>query len=184
MPHTTEDIARKLEEFAEFLRTEYLDPNHFDGWPGLPIPEKPPGVQEQPPKVKLENANLYVLGCTVDMNEVAWRAWNKARRFCEEIVPESHRRRMWHWIAEDHSPDQWSARKREYDLHRYQSRHDAIHRIAGVIARNYDGDPRRIWEGARGIDVLKRFRDELKVGEQISRMVVGGLRDHKLVTLV
>lgn len=183
MSHTPKEIARKLEKFAKFLREEYLNPKHFDGWPGLPPPKEQPGVPERVRKMKLADANLYVLGCIIDMREYTWKAWRNAHTFCDKRVPQHYRHRMWNWIADEHSIEKWRSKKKDYSLHWIMTRHEAIHRIAGTIARNYQGDPRLIWQQAQGIEVLDIFENELRIGPEISRMTVGGLRDHKLVTM-
>lgn len=184
MTESPESIAIKVESFAKFLRDEYLNPEWFDGFPGLPSPGNRPS---------LEQANFFLLGCLIDFRQWSWKAWKKADEFCNQIVPQEQRPRMWHWIA-SHGPDAWMAKKRRgnspagealdaYDLHWKDDRHKAIRDIAEIIDTRYQGDPRTIWEQRDGEGVLKIVRDELKVGPKISLMVVGALRDHGLVRL-
>lgn len=175
-PETPESIAKKLEAFAEFLRKEYLGPKHFDGWPGLPVPSP------RPKRATLKGANLFLLGSIIDFRQKAWRAWGKARRFLGETVPEGDRVRPWHWIA-SHSLTSWVERKRTYDLHWIPDRHQKIHFIAQQVVQQYDGDPRRIWEHCDGSRVRQTFERTLQVGEYITHMIVGALRDHNLITL-
>lgn len=184
MPDSPESVASKLEEFAEFLRDEYLSPEWFDGWPGLPSPGSRP---------TLEQANFFILGCLVDFKERSWRAWKKADHFCTRVVPQEYRQRTWDWIA-SHQADCWMSKKRRvdmtpaeavtaYDLHWGKDRHRRVHDIARMIVNRYEGDPRTIWEQRDGGAVLQILNDELMVGAKISRMVIGALRDHGLVRL-
>ncbi|WP_447859658.1 hypothetical protein [Nitrospira calida] len=160
------------------MADEYLDPDHFDGWPGLPVPKKPHKVPEAMPRAKLEGANLYLLGCFVDMNEFAWRAWSNVRKFFDSI-PRASQGELWHWIADHHN--EWNGLPK---LHRYDWRHAKIVTIAQKLVRPpYKGDPRRIWEGRDGKAVLSILENDLRFGPQISRMTLGGLRDHKLVQM-
>jgi hypothetical protein len=171
--------AAKVQEFADFLRDEYLDPDHFDGWPGLPFPKKPHKVRETMPRATREGANLYLLGCFVDMNEATWRVWSGAKSFCDSL-PHSSRKKLWHWIVAERR-DRWNDRRPK--LHRYDWRHAQIPTIAQTLVDRFRGDPRRIWERHDGREVLSILEDNLQFGPQISRMTLGGLRDHKLVIM-
>ena len=54
--------------------------------------------------------------------------------------------------------------------------HNRLWRIGRRICDEYDGDARRIWEGKESPAVLETLWG-LGAGEQVSRMVVGALRD-------
>lgn len=184
--------ATRLQEFADFLRDEYLDPDHFDGWPDLPVPRKAWRIRDEVmPRADREGADLFLLGCSIDVNDRAWQAWLRAKRFLDSTVPPSDRQQVWHWVA-GHSLQVWNdsrrrkgvgyqASSRAYDLHRYPDRHQRIYLVAEKIVMNYNGDPRTIWEKNEGVEVLRTLEEELQLGPEISRMTLGGLRDHKLV---
>jgi hypothetical protein len=174
-----QQAAAKLQEFADFLRDEYLDPDHFDGWPGLPVPTRSHSVQETMPRAERAGVDLYLLGCSVDMNEHTWRVWSGAQNFYES-VPASERPRLWEWISK-HPPNEWNNRRPK--LHRYTKRHAKIHCIAQTLVKKLGGDPRKVWEDHEGSKVLSVLEDDLQLGPQISRMTLGGLRDHKLVQM-
>lgn len=179
MPSLMQRTAAQLQEFADFIRDEYLDPDHFDGWPGLPIPRRTYTVRERMPRAEREGADLYLLGCSVDMNEFTWRVWSGAEQFCEAL-PASGRQRLWHWISE-RPLNEWNDWRPK--LHRYDKRHTMIRSVAKTLVDNYGGDPRRIWEDHQGAGVLSILENTLGLGPQISRMTLGGLRDHKLVQM-
>ena len=175
------ETANKLQEFAKFLREEYLDPNSFEGWPGLPQPGETPSF---------DDATLFLIGCCINLQEYAWRAWQKADNFCKGTVPKRDRNRIWHWIA-NHPLKEWKSHKRRkgmkanqlantYDLHWLDREHERIHRIATSLVKNYWEDPKRIWSNCPGSAVLGILKEELGLGDGIARMIVGALRDHNI----
>ena len=54
--------------------------------------------------------------------------------------------------------------------------HHRLWRIGSRICRDFDGDARRIWEGKDAEAALQTLWN-IGAGEQISRMLVGALRD-------
>jgi hypothetical protein len=89
---------------------------------------------------------------------------------------------MWEWIAK-HSARGWMDRHGECGLHRFPQAHKRLHAIARVVHERYGGDVRNIWDPNRSTPLLARLEDEIKVGPNIARMIVGALRDHGLVRL-
>jgi len=165
--------VKSVEEIGRFLRSEWFRDGSFEGWPGLPMK-----AGQEP---SLEQANLFFLGCCVDFMTLTRVAWDNARHFCTETVPVEWQPRMWEWIAR-HTQTEWEAKRLEYRLHRFPARHMRIHEIARGIVEHFGGDPRNIWQ-SRTKSLLEILESDLRVGPAIARMIVGGLRDHKLVTL-
>jgi hypothetical protein len=163
-----------VEEISKFFSAEWLGVKNFEGWPGLP------SKRGGPPSLK--NANYFFLGCCVDWREKTYKAWSKAKRFCEEEVPRRHNGVMWKWIA-NHSEDQWNKKYRKYDLHWLRAGHRRVHKIARAIQGKFGGDPRKIWEPGRERPLLETLQNDLGVGPAISRMLIGALRDHGLIKL-
>ncbi|MFH1704149.1 MAG: hypothetical protein ABIB41_12140 [Nitrospirota bacterium] len=120
-----------------------------------------------------KSANKFFLGSILDYQIPAHAAWANARRFSEDILgdPED----LWHNII-NIPKELWMSRFRQYSLHRFPQAHERVWRIGYEIVTKYDGDARTIWNGMSPTVVLERL-NELKVGEQISRMVVGALCD-------
>jgi len=120
-----------------------------------------------------KDANKFLLGSILDYQILAKRAWENARRLSEAILgdPED----LWHRIA-SFPQSEWMAKREEYSLHRFPKAHERVWRIGSAIVVHYDGDARRIWEGQPPGVVLDRL-NWLRVGEQISRMIVGALID-------
>ncbi len=169
------DKARSaIEDLSRFFHTEWYTAQAFQGWPGLP------DKRGQAPT--LEQANEFFLGCCIDYMTKTRIVWENARRFCADIVPAEHRKTMWQWIA-DHSETDWVRLKGDYRLHRFPQAHVRIHRIANIICSQYDGDVRRVWTDKSSRPLLAILQDDLKIGPALSRMVIGALRDHNLVSL-
>lgn len=103
-------------------------------------------------------------------------------------------RRNVEWLAEEYFKDpndiwrritryskvQWMSKRKEFNLHRYPKAHERVWRIAKLIVSDYGGDARNIWRRQKPDIVLKRLK-KLRVGQQISRMVVGALIDTKQI---
>lgn len=68
------------------------------------------------------------------------------------------------------------SKRTEYSLHRFPKGHERVWTIGKRIIQQYKGDARKIWEG-QSIDATLYRLNDLGVGEQISRMVVGALID-------
>jgi endonuclease III len=68
------------------------------------------------------------------------------------------------------------SKRKEYSLHRFPKAHERVWTIGKRIAQQYGGDARRIWQDQSLDAILYRLND-LRIGEQISRMVVGALID-------
>lgn len=119
------------------------------------------------------SANKFLLACILDYQIPAELAWENARRLAEDILGDPPD--LWNVIAAVPQKE-WEKRFPEYRLHRFPQAHNRIWRIANGVVDHFEGDARKIWEGQSPATVLQRL-DSLRVGEQISRMIVGALID-------
>jgi endonuclease III len=120
-----------------------------------------------------KSANKFLLGCILDYQMRAETAWENAHRLTENILRDPPD--LWDKIAR-FSESNWKSKWRQFGIHRFPMAHYRVWRIAREIVAQYDGDARKIWRNQTADAVLHRL-DELRVGKQISRMVVGALND-------
>jgi endonuclease III len=154
-------MATKAQRVAQLLLKNRRYEDGF--WPGL-SKGKP---------ASLKNANKFLLGCIIDYQVDADEAWENARRFAEDILGNPDN--LWHCITSVSLPE-WESKRREYGLHRFPKAHERVWRIGRDIVAHYEGDARKIWKGQPPDVVLVRL-NQMRVGEQISRMIVGALCD-------
>ena len=124
-------------------------------------------------RISKRDANKFLLGSILDYQIPGELAWNNALRLAEEILGDPDD--LWERIA-SMTETQWKSKWRKYKLHRFPAAHFRIWRIGKEIVANYHGDAREIWENQNSDAVLRRLGD-LKVGKQLSRMIVGSLID-------
>jgi endonuclease III len=100
-------------------------------------------------------------------------AWRNGHRLIEDILgnPDD----VWRAITSV-SDSEWKSKRDEYKLHRFPAGHNRLWRIGKRICDEYEGDARRIWKGKDPPAALEMLWG-LGAGDQISRMVVGALRD-------
>lgn len=120
-----------------------------------------------------KSANKFILGAVIDFQIDADQAWENARRLSEIEFGDPDD--LWDTIHAVSESD-WESRFKLYRLHRFQWAHMRVWRIGREIVRRYGGDARRIWEHQTAAKVLKRLIG-MRVGDQISRMIVGALND-------
>lgn len=118
-------------------------------------------------------ANRFLLCCLLDYQMSADVAWRNGERLVYEILGDPDD--IWKEIASV-SESEWKSKRAEYKLHRFPNGHNRLWRIATRIHNEYGGDARRIWDGRNSQKVLESLWD-LGAGEQLSRMIVGALRD-------
>ncbi|MCX6071382.1 MAG: hypothetical protein NTU91_11080 [Chloroflexi bacterium] len=120
-----------------------------------------------------KDANKFLLACMLDYQLLAATAWNNAQRLAESILgdPED----LWETITAM-SLEDWQSRRKEYSLHRFPKGHERVYVIGRRVANLYGGDARLIWRDQTMEAVLYRLND-IGMGPQISRMVVGALFD-------
>jgi len=124
-------------------------------------------------------ANQFLLCCLLDYQSKA-DPWKRGRRFIEEISKRPDE--VWAEIGAC-TKEEWEsdAKFGECGLHWMHKAHNRIWPIAKRICFWFDGDARRIWQKSNSFDTLCRLY-YLGAGEQISRMIVGALKDCGLVS--
>jgi endonuclease-3 len=123
-------------------------------------------------------ANKFLICCLLDWQMNSDLAWRNGYRLVEGILGDPDD--VWKAITSV-SENEWTSRRGQYKLHRFPACHMRLWAIAWRICDTYDGDARRIWEGKKASDVFRRLSD-LGSGEQLSRMIVGALRDCGQIT--
>ena len=121
----------------------------------------------------MKDANKFLLAAILDFQIPAETAWRNARRLSESILGDPDR--LWHEVTRI-SLSEWTSKWKEYSLHRFPKGHERVWTIGKRIVEQYDGDARKIWSN-QSIDATLYRLNDLRVGEQISRMVVGALID-------
>jgi endonuclease III len=121
----------------------------------------------------LKEANKFFLASILDYQVRAETAWENARRLSEIILRDPDR--LWHTIVNIPFTE-WKEKRKEYSLHRFPKAHERIWIIGERIVRQYDGDVRGIWE-KQTLEGTLYLLNDLGVGEQISRMIIGALLD-------
>jgi len=118
-------------------------------------------------------ANTFLLCCLLDYQMPSDVAWKNGARLINDILGDPDD--VWQAITSV-SDSEWKAKREEYKLHRFPAGHNRLWKIGKRICDDYQGDTRRIWEGKDPCTALVMLWD-LGAGDQISRMVVGALRD-------
>lgn len=120
-----------------------------------------------------KRANKYLLACILDYQIQSGRAWENAKRLAESILGDPPC--LWESITEIPFLV-WRHRFREYGLHRFPVAHERVWRIGKRVVDGYAGDARQVWKGLSPAKSTAALIT-LGVGEQLSRMAVGGLFD-------
>ncbi len=130
----------------------------------------------QSDKCTKEIANKFLLCCLIDLQSNANDAWNRGYGYFERLDAE-HKCELWKMIA-DMPHERWKSEEnfRECRLHRMHWVHNRLWPIANCICMFFEGDARKIWQNSTLFDVLCRLY-YIGAGEQISRMIVGALKD-------
>lgn len=125
-----------------------------------------------------KRANKFLLGAILDYRMRADRVWRNAQRFAEDDLGDPDD--LWETIL---AIPAWDSEVvfRRYRLHWFRAAHRRVRRIGADITRNYGGDSRKIWKGQRPTEVRKRL-EKMRMGPQISRMVVGALFDTRQIS--
>ena len=104
-------------------------------------------------------------------------AWANAKNLAENILGDPDD--LWGRITTV-SLDQWNSKRKQYSLHRFPKGHERVYTIGKRLVAQYGADARTIWEG-QSIDATLHRLNDIGVGQQISRMVVGALIDAGLL---
>jgi len=135
------------------------------------------GYDKKPEAEQKHSANAFLLACLLDYRrrERIDDPWIAVYKFFERS-PE-FRDDLWHRIYET-PEEEWrsEAALTQHKLHRERRPHNRLWPIAGEIAYWFDGDARRIWSDGDAFNTLSRLY-WIGDGEQISRMIVGALKD-------
>lgn len=129
-----------------------------------------------PGKVDKEIANEFLLCSLLDYRINADDAWARGERYFNSLGHED-KRELWQMIAR--TPLQvWTSEEmfQRCRLHWMRPAHNRLWPIANNICVFFDGDATKTWEGASLFDVFCRLY-YIGAGEQISRMIVGALKD-------
>ncbi len=122
-------------------------------------------------------ANAFLLACLLDYRrrDDSWAAVSKFLSRYPEF-----RNDIWRVISE--TPQQeWKAASKQYNLHWESRPHNRLWPIAVEIVYWFGGDARCIWSDGNAINTLTRLY-WIGAGEQISRMIVGALKDCGIVS--
>lgn len=122
-----------------------------------------------------KQANKFFLGAILSYQMKEESVWENARRLAVDFLHDPDD--LWDAIARD-STAEWNAKRVRYGLHRYRKGHERVWRIAKELVSRYEGDARNIWSGQTPCMAFVRLLD-MRVGEQISRMILGALYDTK-----
>ena len=120
-----------------------------------------------------KSANKFMLGAILDYQIRADVAWENARRLAENEFGDPVS--LWEIITSI-PKSTWNSRFKRYSLHRFPKAHERVWRIGREIVQRYGGDARRIWDSQPAAEILERLI-RMRVGPQISRMIVGALYD-------
>lgn len=125
-----------------------------------------------------KSANKFILGSILDFGMRADLVWENARRFAEDELGDP--KDLWETII---SIPRWNSDTMcgRYHLHRFRAGHKRVRRIGKEIVEHYSGDTRKIWKNQRPDKILERL-ERMRVGPQISRMIVGALYDTKQIS--
>ncbi len=168
MSELTAGHEERLPKVANLLR------NHWEGKEDWGEISKYPG-QVCPKRA----ANTFLLCCLLDYQIKGGRAWENGERLVRELRDPEDKLRdpedIWATITA-FSEKAWESKFKELGLHRYPAAHKRLWRIGREICSYFDGDASKIWQNSSAFDVLCRL-NYIGAGEQISRMIVGALRD-------
>jgi endonuclease III len=118
-------------------------------------------------------ANQFLLGCILNYQIKASKINSIVTEFVATHIKDPSL--LWEKITSVPLKD-WNDRFREYHLHRFPKAHERVWRIGKEIVDQYGGDASRIWARSTVKEVQDRL-DKLRMGEQISHMIVGALCD-------
>ncbi|MGO8787698.1 MAG: hypothetical protein ACLQVL_10000 [Terriglobia bacterium] len=154
-----------MEQIAALLLKERVEPRagkaDFGDISHLEGRECPKGI-----------ANTFLICCLLDWQQDADVAWEKGENLVKQLGAE----KVWAKIG-SFSKDEWDSKYEHYGkVHRFHRGHNRLWGIANDICARYEGDARNIWLGRSPFDALVHLW-ALGAGDQISRMIVGALRD-------
>ncbi|MGO8787680.1 MAG: hypothetical protein ACLQVL_09910 [Terriglobia bacterium] len=118
-------------------------------------------------------ANTFLICCLVDYQWRSGVAWKKGEHLVKLLDAGEN---VWVKIS-SFRKETWDSKYEEYGKpSRFRTRYKRLWDIANDICVRYDGDARKIWLGKTPFEALLHLW-WLGAGDQISRMIVGALRD-------
>jgi hypothetical protein len=121
-------------------------------------------------------ANRFLICCLLDWQSDADVAWKKGEDLVDKLEKLGDPENVWVIISSS-SKETWDSKYEEYGRpHRFHGGYKRLWGIANDICARYDGDARNIWSGRTPFEALIHLW-ALGAGDQISRMIVGALRD-------
>lgn len=118
-------------------------------------------------------ANKFLICCLLDFQSPTGEAWRKAERLVERLGDPAD---LWSTIS-SFAKEKWDSKYEEFGRpHRFHWGYKRLWGIANDICARHEGDARKIWSGRPPFEVLLHLWG-LGAGDQISRMIVGALRD-------
>jgi len=134
-----------------------------------------------PSNCPIEVANEFLLCCLIDYRSDTFAAWRNGMTYFRSL-PAEDRNSLWKMISSI-PKDVWESedKYRQCGLHWMRPAHNRLWRIAYDVCLYFDGDPRNIWQGDDPFDVFCRLY-YIGAGPQISRMIVGALKDCMYIT--
>ncbi len=124
-------------------------------------------------------ANKFLICCLLDWQWDTDVAWKKGEDLVAKLGdPEDVGGPEDVWVKiSSFSKETWDSKYEEYGKpHRFRRGYSRLWGIANNICARYDGDARNIWSGKTPFEALVHLW-ALEAGDQISRMIVGALRD-------
>lgn len=144
-----------------------MRPGNEGWWPGLSDADGGRATKRQ--------GNKFMLGAIMDYQMPADAVWENARILSEDLLGDPND--LWGTIARMPGDELARLFHGPPALHRFVNRMPKrVQRISNDIVRKYGGDARRMWEGQPTDEIIRRLKD-IRVGEQISRMIRGALYD-------
>lgn len=128
-------------------------------------------------KFRASAANEFLLGVMFDFGGRAKFAWEKASHLCRRLAGNGDVTRLWQRLSSMDGRRLRGLLHHGYGGKAYHRYHTVLARrlptAAGQILSEYDGDPRRIWNGKRDVIVVRRRLDAIAgIGPQLARMAV------------
>jgi endonuclease III len=128
-------------------------------------------------RFRASSANAFILGVMFDRSIPAWRAWEAAEWVNDSLGDQDDVTALWSNLVKIEA-------KRLLGFLRYGYGGYAFHRhyktfarqlpiAAQIILDSYGGDPRRIWNNQRDVEIVREKLEELPgIGPALSRMAV------------
>ena len=139
-------------------------------WGEFALPENRPWSKK--------TANRFLLCCLLDYQIPSDTAWGNGYRLIDDILGDPDD--IWRVITSIPKTE-WITKHGIYRLHRFPIAHQRLWKIGAEVCREFGGDARLIWQGNNAESALTTLW-RIGCGDQLSRMVVGALRDcHEIV---